>query len=180
MDIEIIDPPTTATSHCLSNLTMEHVQCQEVTIVQQSLQVYVRCKCINLNIVDNLKQPLTPRDGEQPSTLGNGLPIAINVATPTTNLEDAPSPSLDSIVIDFAMPTTINYPTLEPYIHQSRHVHIPSTSLQGYLNVVEIVEELKNLMETNDEPQHFQEATKNPHWINAMEQKYCYLAHNET
>ncbi len=180
MDIEIINPPTTATSHCLSDLTMEHVQRQEVTIVQQSLQVYVRRKCINLNIVNNLKQPLTPRDGEQPSTLGDGLPIAINVATPIINLEDAPSPSLDSIVIDFAMPITIDYPTFEPYIHQSGHVHIPSTGLQGYLNVVETVEELKNLMETNDEPQRFQEATKTPHWINAMEQEYCSLAHNET
>jgi hypothetical protein len=35
-------------------------------------------------------------------------------------------------------------------------------------------------METDDEPQSFQEAAKNPHWINAMEQKYCSLTHNET
>jgi hypothetical protein len=41
VDIEIIDPPTTVVSRCLSNLTLEHVEPQEVTIVQQSLQVYV-------------------------------------------------------------------------------------------------------------------------------------------
>ncbi len=123
---------------------------------------------------------MTPRDGEQPSTHGDGLPIATNVATPTTDLEDAPSPSFDFIAIDFVMHATIDYPTLEPSIYLSGHVHTPSTRLQGYLNVVETVEELKNLMEIDDGPQSFQEATKNPHWINAMEQKYCSLAHNET
>jgi hypothetical protein len=35
--------------------------------------------------------------------------------------------------------------------------------LQGYLNVVETVEELINLMEVGDEPQIFQEAAKDPH-----------------
>ncbi len=53
--IKIIDPPTTITSHCLSNRTMEHVKPQEVTTIQQLLQVHVRHKCINLDIVDNLK-----------------------------------------------------------------------------------------------------------------------------
>jgi len=60
--IEIIDPPTTITWHCLSNLTMEHVKPQEVTTIQQPLQVHH--KCINLYIVDNLKQPSTLVDGE--------------------------------------------------------------------------------------------------------------------
>jgi hypothetical protein len=41
VDIEIIDPPTIATSHCLSDPTMEHVESQEVTIAQQLLWVYV-------------------------------------------------------------------------------------------------------------------------------------------
>ncbi len=122
---------------------------------------------------------MTPRNGEQPSTFGNGLPIATNVATPTTNLEDAPSPSLDSIAINFAMPTIIDYPTLEPSICKFEHVHTP-TRLQGYINVVETGEEFINLMEIDDEPQNFQEVAKNPHWINAMEQEYCFLAHNET
>ncbi len=107
------------------------------------------------------------------------MPIATNVATPTTNLEDGPSPSLDSIAIDFTMPTTTDYPTFEPSICRFEHVHIP-THLQGYLNVVEIVEGLVNLMEIDDEPQSFQEVAKNPHWINVMEQEYCSLAHNET
>jgi hypothetical protein len=62
--IEIIDPPTVIASHFLSNSTMEHVKPQEVTTTQQSLQVYVCHKCINLDIIDNLKQPSTPVDGE--------------------------------------------------------------------------------------------------------------------
>lgn len=122
---------------------------------------------------------MTLGNGEQPLVLGDGLLIATNVATHTTNLEDAPSPILDSIAIDFAMPTTTDYPTFEPFICQFEHVHTP-TRLQGYPNVVEIVEELVNLMEIDDEPQSFQEFAKNPHWINIMEQVYCSLAHNET
>jgi hypothetical protein len=176
---KIIDPPTTIASHCLFDLTMEHVEPQEVNTIQQSLRVYVRHKCINPNIVDNLKQPLTLGDGKQPLTPGNGFPIATNVVTPTIDLENAPSPSLDSIVIDFATIATIDYLIREPSIRQLGHVHIP-ICLQGYFNVVEIVEELKNLMEIDDEPQSFQEATKNTHWINAMEQEYCSLAHNAT
>jgi hypothetical protein len=108
MVIEIIDPPTTTTSHYLFNPTMDHVKPREVTTTQQPLHVYVYHKCINMDIVDNF---------EQPSTLGNGLFTAINVATPTTNLEDVPSPSLDSIVVDFAMFIAIDSPTLEPYVH---------------------------------------------------------------
>jgi hypothetical protein len=42
--IEIIDPPTTVASHCLSNSTMEHVKPQEVTTTQQPLQEYVQHK----------------------------------------------------------------------------------------------------------------------------------------
>jgi len=53
--IEIIDPPTTVASHCLSNSTMEHVKPQEVITTQQPLQEYVHHKCINLDIIDNLK-----------------------------------------------------------------------------------------------------------------------------
>jgi hypothetical protein len=52
--------------------------------------------------------------------------------------------------------------------------------LQGYFNVVEIVEELVNVVEIGDKPQSFQEVAKDPHWINAMEQEYSSLAHNET
>jgi hypothetical protein len=55
VDIEIIDPPTIATSCCLSNLTMEHVESQEVNVAQQSLWVYLCYKCINPNIVNNWK-----------------------------------------------------------------------------------------------------------------------------
>ncbi len=55
MAIEIIDPPTTATSHCLSNMTTKHVEPQDVIVIQQLLQVHVCCKCINLDIVDNLE-----------------------------------------------------------------------------------------------------------------------------
>jgi len=44
------------------------------------------------------------------------LPIATNVATPIVDPKDAPSPSLDSIVINFAMPTTTNSPMLESFI----------------------------------------------------------------
>jgi hypothetical protein len=129
MDIEIIDPPIIVASCCLFDPTMEHVELQEVTIVQQSLRVYVCHKCINPNIVDNSKQPLTPRDGEQPSAPRDGLPIATNAATPTTDLEDAPSLSLDSIVIDFTMHATVDYLTLEPSIHQFGHVHTHSIHL---------------------------------------------------
>jgi hypothetical protein len=75
---------------------------------------------------------LTPRNGEQPSAPEDGLPIATNVAIPTINLENALSPSLDSIAIDFATPPTINYPTFELSICRSEHVHTP-TRLQGYL-----------------------------------------------
>jgi hypothetical protein len=53
----------------------------KVTTTQQSLWVYVFSKCINPNIVNNLKQPLTPRNGEQPSTPIDGLLITTNVAT---------------------------------------------------------------------------------------------------
>ncbi len=141
--------------------------------------MYVRHKCIDPNIIGNLKQPLTLGDGKQPLTLGNGLPIATNVVTPITDLENAPSPGLDSMVIDFATLATIDYLIPEPSIRQLGHVHTP-TRLQGYFIVVEIIEELEILMENDDESLSFQEATKNTHWINAMEQEYCSLAHNET
>jgi hypothetical protein len=55
MAIEIIDPPTTAASHCLFNLTTEHVEPQDVIAIQQLLQVHVRHKHINPDIVDNLE-----------------------------------------------------------------------------------------------------------------------------
>ncbi len=83
---------------------------------------------------------------KQPSTHGDGLPIATNVATPIVDLEDVPSPSLDSIVANFAMPTTTNSPTLESFIRQSRCVRTPFIRLQGYLNVVETIEELVNVV----------------------------------
>jgi hypothetical protein len=35
-------------------------------------------------------------------------------------------------------------------------------------------------VEIGDKPQSFQEVAKDPHWINAMEQEYSSLAHNET
>jgi hypothetical protein len=53
--IQIIDPPTTVASHCLFDMTMEHVEPQDVIGTQQLLQVHVRCKCINLDMVDNLE-----------------------------------------------------------------------------------------------------------------------------
>jgi NADH:ubiquinone oxidoreductase subunit F (NADH-binding) len=106
------------------------------------------------------------------------LPIATNVVTPTVDLENAPSPSLDFIVVDFAMLVTIDFPTFESYVCQSRCVHTP-TCLQGCFNVVKTVEELVNVMETSDELQSFQKVTKDPHWINVMEQDYSSLAHNE-
>ncbi len=41
MAIEIIDPPTIVASHCLSNMTMKHVEPQDVTAIQQLLQVHM-------------------------------------------------------------------------------------------------------------------------------------------
>ncbi len=52
------------------------------------------------------------------------MPTATNVATPTIDLEDAPSPSLDFIVVDFAMLVTTDFPTFESYVCQSRCVRI--------------------------------------------------------
>ncbi len=55
MAIQIIDPPTTVASHCLSNLTLEHVEPQDVIANQQLLQVHVCRKCNNPDMVDNLE-----------------------------------------------------------------------------------------------------------------------------
>jgi len=44
------------------------------------------------------------------------LPIVANVAAPIVDLEDAPSPSLNSIAVDFAMLAVIDSPTLESYV----------------------------------------------------------------
>ncbi len=91
------------------------------------------------------------------------MPTTTNVAIPIIDTKDVPSPNLNSIVVDFAMPTTINSPTFESSICQYGRVRTPSIHLQGYLNVVETIEELVNVVETSDEPQSFQEATKDPH-----------------
>jgi hypothetical protein len=61
------------------------------------------------------------------------------------------------------MPTITHFPTLESSIRRSRCVHTPSTCLQRYLNVVETIEKLVNVMEIGDEPQSFQEIAKDPH-----------------
>jgi hypothetical protein len=45
------------------------------------------------------------------------LPITTNVATPTIDFEDAPSPSLDFIVFDFAMLATTDSPTFEFFVY---------------------------------------------------------------
>ncbi len=55
MAIQIIDPPTIVASHCLSNLTLEHVEPQDVIANQQLLQVHVCRKCNNPDMVDNLE-----------------------------------------------------------------------------------------------------------------------------
>jgi hypothetical protein len=44
------------------------------------------------------------------------LPIVVNVAAPIVDLEDAPSPILNSIAVDFAMLAVIDSPTLESYV----------------------------------------------------------------
>lgn len=44
------------------------------------------------------------------------MPIVTNVVAPIVNLEDASSPSFDSIAIDFAMLAIINFPLLEFYV----------------------------------------------------------------
>jgi hypothetical protein len=61
------------------------------------------------------------------------------------------------------MPTITNSPTFESSIRRFGRVHTPSIHLQGYLNDVETIEELVNVMETGDQPQSFQEAAKDSH-----------------
>jgi hypothetical protein len=43
MVIQIIDPPTTTASHCLFDLTMEHVEPQDVIATQQLSTIASAC-----------------------------------------------------------------------------------------------------------------------------------------
>jgi len=48
--------------------------------------------------------------------------------------------------------------------------------LHGYVNTIETIERLVDIIDNVEKPQNFQEVVGNPNWIVIMEQEYVCLA----